>query len=369
MASVTHDYQPNFAGRIPSKGTLGCATNIRIPGGTIVTVDSDGRADVPTNGQNAAGIALATFDNRATAPEGGGADAINVEVLYGVFELDYTGTAPDAGDVVYVADNHTVTTDSNGGLRGIAGYCTAQHVTGKCDVWMGPHVTGQIEINATVVADLDALELEVGDYTGGGGAEADIATGLVQAETDITAAQADIDALEADVVSTDNQFTLDVLSAKLAATGAPTIVFNDGVADGTDLVGSECVVYRWNPSSTAAIALTGVLPSDLDPSADLIFHFVGAREGGNDTTAVLTCELFFHTVGAAYDADADAGGNTTAFDGATTVVTDETLTIAAANVPAASTAFTLTIVPDAALDEDDLLLIGVYAKYTGVALA
>lgn len=152
MASVVHDYQPNFAGPVPAKGTLGCAANIRIPGGTIVTVDSDGRADVPTAGQNAVGIALATFDNRTTAPEGGAADAINVEVLYGVFELNYTGTAPKQGETLYVVDNVTVSTDSSSATRGIAGQCTAQHTTGKCDVWVGPYVLGNLLTVGTKVA-------------------------------------------------------------------------------------------------------------------------------------------------------------------------------------------------------------------------
>jgi len=372
MADATTDVYTDRSGLIPAQSSLGCAANVILLAGTIATADSSGYADVPTNGQHAVGIVDATFDNRTTAPEGGGAGAVIAEISHGVFTLAYTGTAPvvnaETKTVMYVVDNQTVSTDSNSGVRGIAGVAVDVIDATYCKVLINPFLSATLAAVMSAQADLDtaeaslaALELEVGDYTGGGGAEADVATGVTQAETDISA-------LEADVTSTDNQWDLGLQKAVLAATGAPLIVFNDGVADGWDLVGSELIAYRFNPSSTGAIALAGVLPSDLDPSADLVLHFVGAREGADDITTVLTCTMFFHSAGAAYTADDNAGGSSSAFDGATTVVTDETLTIAAANIPAASTAFTLTIVPDAALDADDLLLIAVYGKYTGVAL-
>jgi hypothetical protein len=370
MASTTTTRLTQTKGQFPSRGTFPIAANTRILKGIITQINASDQA-VPGadgNGFLAVGKSSACYDNTTGSEAGGVAEALDCEVEYGVFGWKgEAGHLPTVGDVCYVADNQTVSTDSDSGARGIAGRCVEVRDS-LYWVYMSPEVAAEISdiVSAqtdldTAEAALDALEAEVGDYTGGGGAEADIATGVTQAETDIAA-------LEADVVSADNQWDLGLQKAVLAATGAPLVVFNDGVADGWDLVGSELIAYRFNVGSTGAIAITGVLPSDLDPTADLILHFVGAREGGDDPTTVLTCTLFFHPAGAAYTADADCGGSSTAFDGATTVVTDETLTIAAADIPAASTAFTLTIVPDAALDADDLLLIAVYGKYTGVAL-
>jgi len=335
MTATAQPRNTSGAGLIPAKGTYGMAANIILLRGTIVTIDADGRADVPTAGQNAAGVSSSTFDNRTTAPEGGGADAVKAEVEFGVKGLLYTGTAPEPGQVVYVVDNQTVSIDSSSGTRGIAGYCTELR-DGLCWTWMGPHVVAQIVIAASEASQLDT-------------------------------AQTDIDALEADVVSTENQFVLPLGAARLS-TGAAVPAFADGSADGFELTASEALSIRWNDDGTSVIVLSGVLPSDLDPTEDLIFHFAGATIGGADPTTALTVGLFFHPTAAAYSADADAGGDTTAFDGATTVVTDETLTVAAADVPAASTAFTMTITPNANLDADDFALLAVYAQYTGVAL-
>ncbi len=148
----------------------------------------------------------------------------------------------------------------------------------------------------------------------------------------------------------------------LAANGAPLIVFNDGVADGLDF--SEGQSYRFNPNSTTKIGATIPMPQDLDDTADVVLHILASRVGSADTTAAITVEAFFQTVGAAHDADADAGGATGAAGAATTVVSELTRTIAAADVPAAPCALSLTLVPTAALDADDLRVHAVWLEYT-----
>src|SRR5690606_3820156 len=108
---------------------------------------------------------------------------------------------------------------------------------------------------------------------------------------------------------------------------------------------------------------------DLDDSADVIVHILGYRVGAADTTAALTVGAFFRTVGAAFSADSTAGGNMTAFEAATTVVSEETLTILAADVPASPSSLLLTLVPTAALDADDLVVLEVWIEYTRKLLA
>src|SRR6185295_4452370 len=141
MADITAERLPKSTGEIPSKGTYSMAANTLLYKGQIVTQDSAGRAAVPGTGQNAVGIANATYNNRTGAPSGGAADAIKAEVEYGVQGLAFTGTAPKPGQVVYVVDNQTVSLDPTGS-RGVAGICSeTKNATGDdglCYVFMGP---------------------------------------------------------------------------------------------------------------------------------------------------------------------------------------------------------------------------------------
>ena len=327
MAATTTFRLTEFAGLKPTKGTLEQAANTLIIGGTIVTVDADGRADVVTPGQNAIGVALADSDNRTTAPEGGAAGAVKCQVQYGVFGFGYDGAAPAPGDVVYVADNQTVSTDSDSGARGIAGYCS-ETIGSTCYVEFGPTVAGQIVIAATEAAQLDT-------------------------------AQADIDNLQTDVAM--GRIDIPLGSARLADGTAPG-AFTDGSADG--FVVDEGVMYRWNVASTTPIWFDVALPPELDAAAAVEVHALCSREGADDTTVVLAVGAYFQTAGAAYDADEDAGGaSTPAIAGATKVITETAATIAAADVPAGPCKLSISLVPSAALDADDLNLHALWIEH------
>jgi hypothetical protein len=121
MTAIANFRLTDYAGLQPAKGTFEAAADVLFYGGTIATQDANGRADEVTAGQHALGMVVADTDNRTTSPEGGAAGALNVEVRYGVNAWDYTGTAPQTGDIVYVVDNQTVSLDSSNGTRGIAG--------------------------------------------------------------------------------------------------------------------------------------------------------------------------------------------------------------------------------------------------------
>ena len=327
MAATTTFRLTEFAGLKPTKGTLEQAANTLIIGGTIVTVDADGRADVVTPGQHAIGVALADSDNRTTAPEGGAAGAVKCQVQYGVFGFDYDGAAPAPGDVVYVVDNQTVSTDSDSGSRGIAGYCS-ETIGSTCYVEFGLTVAGQIVIAVTEAAQLDT-------------------------------AQADIDNLQTDVAM--GRIDVPIGSARLADGTAPG-AFTDGSADG--FVVNEGVMYRWNVSSTTPIWFDVALPPELDDAVAVEVHALCSREGADDTTVVLTVGAYFQTAGAAYDADENAGGaSTPAIAGATKVITETVATIAAADVPAGPCKLSISIAPSAALDADDLNLHALWIEH------
>jgi len=275
-----------------------------------------------------------------------------------VFEFAYTDTAPAPRAIVYGVDNQTVSTVATSavsGFRGVAGIVIQTDSTaGTCRVFMGGWAQ-DVRAYAALVA---ALTTEVGDYTGGGGAEADVATGVTVAETDILA-------LQVDALSAQYHISLGGICS-WAADGGPMVAWVDGSVNGLELSGSEMQGYRFGPvgEDTSVISKTIALPADLNTAADLVVHIMGARVGAADTTMVLDVGVFFQTAAAAYDADADAGGATAAIGEATTLVTEKTVTVALADVPATPCLMTITIAPDAALDADDYIIGDVWLEGT-----
>lgn len=395
MTAATRTQTPDSFGPVPVLGTYPVAADTLIYKGCMVALDGNGRAVNAAddgNGYDVIGWARQEVDNRTTASSGGGAGALNVDVDFGVVEYAYTGTAPKPREIVFCADNVTVAVSSTSavsGYRGAVGVVTQVDTTNTlARVFINPDVTAMINSGvqdletllddygsgtATAYADgggaeadaaagliqaesdISDLETELGDYTGGGGAEADVATGVVQAETDIAA-------LEADALSA-QAFIPIPLNAIRLATGAALPAYSDGV-DGLTLQDSEAFGIRFNDGVHTAMAVSVPMPPDLDATADVVVHALGFRIGSADADAALAIGAFFQTVAAAHTADADAGGNTTAFDQATTIVSEETVTLALADVPAAPCALTLTLQSHTTLDADDMVLVGLWLEYT-----
>lgn len=288
----------------------------------------------------AVGVAEHTVDNTDGSDED-----VRCAVTYDkVFELANDGGDPFSEDiqlftVAYMVDDHTVSTSSSGGTRQPAGRFVGMSEDGKVRVFVGMNNLSDQLADATDVGIADA-----GAFT----SETDVEGALQELYQDALSAQAFIPIPLGDFVTT--------------ADGEALVAFDDGVADGFDWI--EGKAYRFNVGSTAAIGTTIPMPPDLDDAADVVVHVLGARVGAADPTAALTVGAFFQTAGAAYDADANAGGDTSAFGAATTVVSEVTRAIAAADVPAAPCALSLSLVPTAALDADDLRVVGVWLEYT-----
>ena len=338
MTATTSPRLTSTAGPIPSKGTLPMPANTLLLKGTIVQVDSDGRAVANKDdaNQHAAGKCSMNYDNRTGSIAGGADDDLNCEVEYGVFGWKgEDGHLPKVGDVAYVVDNQTVSNYAGAtSKRGYAGYCVEVR-DGLYWIWMGPHVVAQITLATGVAA------------------------GLASAVGDITDLQGEVDDLQTDAA---RGFLPIPLSAfVLAANGAPTVVYADGT-DGTAY--TEGLHYRFNDGTTAAIGTTVPLPQDLDATEDVEIHFLASRVGSENVDTVLTVSAFFQTVGAAYNADAECGGNTEALAADTTVVQELSVAIDAANVPAAPCALSFSVVPDAELANDDLLIHACWLEYT-----
>lgn len=339
MTVATTARYTDVSAPLPAMGTLPSAANQLFYRLTMVSRDAAGRAVVPTDGDgfNVQGVTRATVDNRTGSPEhGGDADAVDIELDYGVFGFDIDGTTPLPGQVVYAVNNATVSTDSDTGARGIAGVCIEVR-DGQCYTFTSPLASGLYGDGAAVASDVTDL-------------------------------QTDVAALQADALSATHRLAVPLTAFRATTDGAAIPAWGDGTAMGFSVVNSEILGIRWNPSQATSIIGTVPLPADLDAAEDVVVQFTGFRIGASDAAMVLAVGAFMVAAGEAHNADSNAGGNTTAFDGATNVLTTETLTLAAANVPAAPALLTLTIAPDAALDADDFVLTGIELVYTGALL-
>jgi hypothetical protein len=163
------------------------------------------------------------------------------------------------------------------------------------------------------------------------------------------------------------QYTL-YPSAITLETGAPTLVFANGGADGWTQLTNKELALRWNNAANPTkMAATFVIPPDLDATADMIVHFLGAiiKAGGAEADSpTITCEAYFSAAGAAMLADTDCGGASGEFlTAATNTWQEKTLTIALADIPAVASVLTLIFNPtDGQLGTDDFALAGLWIE-------
>jgi len=137
--------------------------------------------------------------------------------------------------------------------------------------------------------------------------------------------------------------------------------------------GDESFGIRWNNHATPdpISANVAILPR-LNPGKNVILHLLAAKVGATVGDAVTwLVEAFNNLDGAAYDADADFGGTSSAMTGDATSkdCQEETLTLATANIAADPGMITLTIQPtDGTLGTDDVILMGVWLEFEGQVL-
>jgi hypothetical protein len=169
---------------------------------------------------------------------------------------------------------------------------------------------------------------------------------------------------------------IDLQSCLRNDTGAPLAVFADGASavPGTAIVNSEQYGVRWNNHATPTPISRNVhLPIDIDTAYPIVFHGIGGKTGatvGDVTT--LTVEAFITKLAQLTNADADAGGASSAVDPDITAQTlqDLTYTITAANLTAALGTggpgmLSITFGPtDGTLGTDDFFLVDAYLTYT-----
>jgi hypothetical protein len=348
MTALAIERTTNFAGLIPARGTYPIKANVRIWKGAIVGLDAAGRAmpgDTIANGcVRVVGKASATYDNRTGSVLGGAADAVDVEVEFGVFEfLSAAGggddiVADDTGKPCFVVDDQTFALTNGADTRAIAGLITEVR-DGRVYAWMGPHVAALIAVAASEASQLDQAQLDVTAL------QVDAATANAYVPIPLTSfVDADGDPL-----------------AKFVSAGTPTF--------GLNLADSEALNLRWNNDANPGTALCQIaLPPDLNDAAPAYLEFLCSKSGatvGDATT--LTITAFILAAGDLHDADANAGGVTDALVGDALAKTTKKLTrtIAAADIPPSAESMTFTVTPTAGtLGTDDLMIHSVRLRYT-----
>jgi hypothetical protein len=144
-------------------------------------------------------------------------------------------------------------------------------------------------------------------------------------------------------------------------------------SDGDSAVPGYCVTakglgIRWNNHATpGAVGTKVIVPPDADVTANMVLHILAAKTGATVGDAVkFTVGAYNNDVGAAYDADDNFGGDTTAMTGNATAksVQEVTLTLALADLTAYPAAIELTIKPkDGTLSADDVILLAAWIEY------
>jgi hypothetical protein len=163
------------------------------------------------------------------------------------------------------------------------------------------------------------------------------------------------------------------------AAGTPLAAFANGASatPGIALDDSEAAGVRWNDNGTLSAIWGAVdLPSDRKPGSDVIVHIKASKTGATLADAVtFVVGAFFQPVAALRDADATAGGTSSAMTGNATSkrVQKVTRTIAAADIPDPSTTdpcatMSMSLVPTA-LTVDDVTIHSVELEYTRQDLA
>lgn len=265
----------------------------------------------------------------------------------GTFEIEcLVDSAIARGDSLYAANDGMVSDNSSGSVVGIA------LETGVDNA----HIEVAIDNRKPTTAAGTTI-----DDSGGFTSEATVEAALAEIYQHIASAQA---------ISPVN------LLGAIELNGTLLAAFSDGdsATPGLDVLDSEAVGIRWNNHGNPDPVITSVaIPPDLDDSEDVVVHVLAAKTGataGDATT--FDVGAFFLPGAALYDADADAGGTTSAMTGDATAKTlqEVTVTIDAADVSGAPGVLTLTLQPtDGTIDTDDVVVVGLWLEYTRKILA
>jgi hypothetical protein len=307
-----------------------------VSGGQFVTRDaSDVKAKVPTSSAEVlAGLGFVIFDAAKATGDGATVDyeaGSNVPVLNQGPIWASCEEAVTQGQTVYV--RHT----ANGGNT-VLGKVRNDGDSNTCEILVGAYFAATTTGAGPALVFLDSLAPSA-DVS-------DLSTQLA-------------------VIQGAGYISIPMASWRLSADGAAIPAFANGSADGFSLVSSEAFGLRINDDSTTHFATSVAMPPDLDATEDVTLHFMGFRVGTADAAnAVLTLNAFIVSATDADTADSDIlTSNTGAFGAATTIVSEVTATLPAADVPAAPCILTVDMVVGSGMTTDDLVIMASWLTY------
>ncbi len=330
-----------FAGVVPARGTFPIKANVKILKGSMIALDSAGRAMpaglIAAGALAAVGKASAEYDNLTGSVLGGAAGAVDVEVEYGVFGwVSHTAAdeilADDVGKVCFMQDNQTVALTNGTDTRGVAGYITEVR-DGKVFVFQGPHVVGQIVIAASEASQTDTLQ------------------------TEMDVAQADIVDLQTDaavgwhcLALTDFKEVTSAGAVGATAAGGGNLSNDTSPVLGAEAT-SEAMSITWAAGNSDIVQCSFALPLDLDDAAAVTFDLWVKTDntgGGGIDAATFTVNSSWNNGAIVVDTATDGVPSETAHK--------ITATIAAADIPAGAEFVNIQLVPAAhAADPTKLL--------------
>ena len=344
--------------------------SVEIYRGQMVSVDANGWA-IPaadTASTFFAGIA----EERVTGGATNGLTFVKVR-RKGLFKMKMAATgaalaAPVAtGEIVYVDTPHTSAVDE---LVDIAAGVTnhimvgvivkhgtdAEAIAGTVDTSIWVDILG---ISATAYSATFLTAATLASYVAGSGAQK---VGVEDASGYGTSKTLQ-DALEAIVALGSFPIPLNTFTLE---DGTALTTWGAGAVPGFQQISNKDIALTWDGNGTpGAVAVTACLPRDIDTTADLVIHFLAAMAGASDTP-VLVFEAFFSdpTTNTTIGGDTDCAGTDPEVTGAA-VVTEYTMTIAAANIPVHPAALTMVITPTAGqMDTDECRVVTMWGEYT-----
>jgi len=350
--------------------------------GCMVNAKATGFAALASDTSSEIFAGISEEGNTAAEASSDGAKDVRVR-RKGIFKMTLDNTSKAAaptlvGQLVYV---HTTQTASVDELVGLAANVSNNVLVGK----IVKHGTDAQAIAGTSTADVwvdilgTAMTVFNATYT--------TIASLISNANAAGAALVGIEDSGSIWTATDLEALLDEIGAKFAEQGMLPIPMGAWTEqDGTVLAvhsaaptpgifaTAEGHGIQWaahaNPDPIAASI---PIPLDLNASADVIVHVLAAKTGATAGDAVTwLIEAFNNADGAAYDADANFGGTSSAMTGDATAkdCQEETLTLANANVAGAPCVLQLTLQPtDGTLGTDDVIVFGVWLEYTKLIAA
>lgn len=289
MTALADTRLTKFAGLTPARGTYGIKANVEIFKGAMVGLDSAGRAmpagTAASGCVQIVGKSSAHYDNLTGSELGGSADAVQVEVEFGVFGWansaggdEVLSTTP-AGTVVYADDDQTVALTSQSSTIIAAGLFIELR-DGMVYVWQGPHVATLAE--SSVLAD----------------------AGIALQKRTVTIGHADL--TDADTSETENIGAVLPANARILGVslhtvtafsggGTGSLVLDIGTAGDVDAIVDGADLFATVVDGQAASCPAGIAPNKLFASAgaQLTATFVTDTTLAAFTAGAVTIDVLF----------------------------------------------------------------------------